>query len=74
MNEEYQIRAYKYPDGEIKKKYVINLKNIKDFQFDYPCSDELWGASIFAAEKGLFDNKKSNPKNCCTLISNQKWG
>lgn len=35
MNEEYQIRAYKFPDGEIKKKYIIDIKNIKDFQFNY---------------------------------------
>lgn len=35
MNEDYQLRAYKYPDGEIKQKYVIDIKSIKDFQFNY---------------------------------------
>lgn len=39
INEEYELRAYKYPGGEIKRKYVIDIKNLKDFQFSYPVSE-----------------------------------
>lgn len=74
MNDEYEIRAYKFPDGEIKKKYIIDIKNIKDFQFNYSISEELWSSTVFSIEKGLFDSKKCDPKNCCTLISSKKWG
>jgi hypothetical protein len=38
MNDDYQLRAYKHPDGEIKTKYVIDIRTIKDYQFEYPGS------------------------------------
>ena len=74
MNEDYQIRAYKYPDGEIKNKYVIDIRSIKDFQFTYPITSELWQATLFTQEKGLFDSGNCKPKNCCSLVSSKKWG
>ena len=74
MNEDYEVRAYKYPDGEVKSKYVIDIKNIKDSQFDFPCSPELWHSTLFSQEKGLFDNGTCKPTNCVTLVSSKKWG
>ena len=74
MNQEFQLRAYKFPDGEIKKKYIVNIKNIKDFQFSFPLSEELWNSTIFAMEKGIFDTKKCNPKNCATIVGYSRWG
>ncbi len=74
MNDEFEIRAYKFPDGEIKKKYVVDIKNIKEFQFNYPSSEELWNSTVFSIEKGLFDIKKCDPKSCGTLMSSRKWG
>jgi hypothetical protein len=50
------------------------VKNLKDFQFNYPYTDELWNSTVFDLDKGLFDLKKINPKTCCTLIGNIKWG
>jgi hypothetical protein len=59
MDEEYNLRAYKYPDGEIKKKYVINIRSIKDFQFDYEASSEQWKLSVFNFQKGMFNAKNA---------------
>ena len=29
IDEEYNFRAYKYPDGEVKKKYCVNIRHIR---------------------------------------------
>jgi hypothetical protein len=29
---------------------------------------------VFNLDKGIFDLKKVNPKNCCSLIGSSKWG
>lgn len=61
LDEEYNIRAYKYPDGEVKKKYCCSLRYVRDLQFHFSDSDELWQASPFSAEKGLFDSNRVPP-------------
>ncbi len=68
------MRAYKFPGGEVKRKYVIDIKNLKDFQFNFPVSEELWGSTVFTMEKGLFDMRKVNAQCCCSLIGSAKWG
>lgn len=47
INEKYMLRAYKHPNGEIKNKYVIGIRQIKDWQFDYRNSPNSWKASVF---------------------------
>ena len=74
MNEECELRAYKYPDGEVKSKYIVDIRNIKDFQFDYPHSNELWQSTLFGQMKGIFDSGEVKPNCCCTLVSSKKWG
>lgn len=29
----YMIRAYKYPNGDIKKKYTMSVRELRDWQF-----------------------------------------
>ena len=74
MNEEHQLRAYKFPDGQIKKKYTIEIKNIRDYQFDFPLTFDLWNSTVFAHEKGLFEGGKADPKKCVTLVSSNRLG
>lgn len=50
------IVAFKYPDGEMKKKYTINLKNLRDFQFDYQKGSRQWKVSVFNKNKGMFSS------------------
>jgi len=72
IDEEYNLRVYKNPNGEIKKKYTANIRHIREFQIDFENCKELWSKSIFEESKGLFHSSK--PENCCTLISNEAWG
>ena len=74
INEDYEVRAYKHPNGEVKKKYVIDVRNLKDFQFAYPANEELWSSSVFLLDKGLFDLKKVAPQSCCSLMGSSRWG
>jgi hypothetical protein len=74
INEEYELRAYKYPGGEVKRKYVIDIKTLRDFQFNYPVSEELWAATVFTMEKGLFDSRKVPAQNCVSLMGSARWG
>jgi hypothetical protein len=53
---------------------VIDIKNLKDFQFSFPVSEELWNSTVFMMEKGLFDNRKVPAQCCCSLIGSAKWG
>jgi hypothetical protein len=53
---------------------VIDIKNLRDFQFSYPISEDLWSGTVFTMEKGLFDSRKIPPQNCCSLIGSAKWG
>lgn len=48
------IRAYKYPDGEIKKKYVISIRQLRDWQFGFQANDDAWKKSVFMKDKGVF--------------------
>lgn len=57
IDEMYQIRAYKFPDGEIKKKYVISIRQLRDWQFIFEQNSDVWKNSVFAKEKGVFDSK-----------------
>ena len=54
ISEEYVLRAYKFPEGEIKSKYMINTRQIRDWQFNYKNSPYSWKTSIFAKEKNVF--------------------
>jgi hypothetical protein len=56
MNPEYNIVAFKYPDGEIKKKYVIDLKRLRDWQFNYQKGSRQWKLSIFNKGRGMFSS------------------
>lgn len=36
---------------------------------------ELWKRTVFAEEKGgLFNSHKPDPKNCCSIVGNSRWG
>jgi hypothetical protein len=48
----YVIRAYKYPDGEIKKKYCIGIRKLRDWQFCFEQNSNVWRYSVFPKEKG----------------------
>lgn len=39
IDDDFKIRAYKYPDGEVKKKYTFELSQLKDYQFDFSAND-----------------------------------
>jgi hypothetical protein len=53
----------------------MNIRYIKDFQIDYSTCNDLWNLSTFNLEKkGFFETKKSDPKNCCTIVGSAKWG
>lgn len=67
------IRAYKYPDGEVKRKYFMGIRQLRDWQFFYDSNDEAWKLSVFNKERGMFSEK---PKidNCLTLLGSQQWG
>jgi hypothetical protein len=39
IDDDFKIRAYKFPDGEIKKKYTFELTQLKDYQFDFSTND-----------------------------------
>ena len=67
INEEYIIRAYKYPGGEIKKKYVIGLRQIRDWQFEFRNSPNSWKSSVFPQEKSLL-NEPSKIENCLSIL------
>ena len=74
MNEENIIKAYKYPDGEIKKKYTMSIRQIRDWQFIFNANDDAWRNSVFAKSKGgLFDGE-AQPKNCIVLLGSRQWG
>lgn len=47
IDEEYNFRVYKAPDGEIKKKYTSNVRYIREFQIEYQNHEELWNKSLF---------------------------
>ena len=74
IDEEYSFRAYKYPDGEVKKKYCVNIRHIREFQLEFQKHPELWKRSVFASDKGMFESHKADQKCCCTIVSNSKWG
>lgn len=57
IDEVYMIRAYKYPDGEIKKKYTISIRQLRDWQFNFEPNDEVWKTSVFSKDRGVFDSK-----------------
>lgn len=65
---------YKYPDGEIKWKYVVNVKHIREFQIEYQCDDELWKKTVFSADRGFFNSYVPVDKHCCTILGNSRWG
>ncbi len=48
IDSEFNIVAYKAPDGEIKKKYTINIVNMRDWQFGYKKDSRQWKLSVFA--------------------------
>jgi hypothetical protein len=47
IDEMYVIRAYKYPDGEIKKKYSISIRKLRDWQFFFHQNTDVWKNSVF---------------------------
>lgn len=57
MTSEYELRSFKYPDGEIKEKYRVNILNIKDSCFRYNSGTKLWELSVFSKSGGLFEKK-----------------
>ena len=73
INEEHMVRAYKYPGGEIKNKYTMSIRQIRDWQFDYRNSPNSWRSSIFPQEKSLL-NEPSKIENCVTLLGSTEWG
>jgi hypothetical protein len=52
LDEMYVLRAYKYPDGEIKNKYCISVRKLRDWQFSFEHNTDVWKNSIFPKEKG----------------------
>ena len=70
---EEKIVAFKYPDGEIKKKYTIELKNLRDWQFDYQKSERQWKLSVFNKDRGMFSGSVP-AENCATMIGGMSWG
>ncbi len=54
LNEQNNLVAFKYPDGQIKNKYSLSLKNLRDWQFDYQKTSRQWKLSVFSKSKGLF--------------------
>lgn len=80
MNDNYTLHAYKFPDGEIKNKYTLPLRNIKDWRFHYnpemdPDTRLLWKHSTFARQtgKGFFDDE-IKVEHCLTLMGGVQWG
>lgn len=57
MIKDDRIVAFKYPDGELKKKYTISLKNLRDFQFDYQKGSRQWKLSVFNKNRGMFSSQ-----------------
>ena len=53
--DEYNLRAYKHPDGELKAKYILGIRQIKDWQFDFSSSPNSWKSSPFTKEKNMFN-------------------
>ena len=53
IDDEYNIRVYKYPHGEIKKKYFLNINHIRDLQIDFRDKDNLWQHTVFHMEKSF---------------------
>ena len=55
LTDQYLLRAYKYPDGEIKRKYTLSIRQIKDWQFSFKTEKEAWKNSVFIKGKaGIF--------------------
>lgn len=74
IDEEYNIRLYKHPDGEVKAKYVLNINHVRDLQVDFREKDELWAHTVFALEKGFLETHVPDRKLCMTLIGSSHWG
>ena len=55
IDDEYNLRAYKHPDGELKAKYILGIRQIKDWQFDFSSSPNSWKSSPFTKEKNMFN-------------------
>ena len=68
MSEDCNIRARKFPNGEIKEKYTIPLTSLRDCQLLYNGQGALWNAAVFKKGQGLFDLTSSNAPACATLI------
>lgn len=73
IDDEYCIRAYKYPNGEVKSKYVFGLRKLRDWNFFYNSNDEVWKQSVFNKDKAVF-KEKTKIENCVTILGSQKWG
>ena len=80
MNDDYVLKAYKFPDGEVKKKYTLPIRNIKDWRFHYnqnmdPNTKNLWKHSLFAKVegKGFFEDE-IQVQNCVTFMGGVSWG
>lgn len=67
MTPEYELRGFKFPDGEVKDKYRMHVLNVKDSCFKYEVGTRLWELSVFSHSGGLFE-KKADAKHCCTII------
>ena len=72
IDDEYNLRAYKHPDGELKSKYILGIRQIKDWQFDFSSSPNSWKSSPFTKEKNMF-NEKPNMTNCATILGSPGW-
>lgn len=64
MSDDCVLKAYTFPDGEVKKKYTLPIRKIKDWRSHYSQNIELknknlWKHSLFAKVegKGFFENK-----------------
>jgi len=66
----YNLRAYKAPDGEVKEKYVVGVKQLRDWQFSYELADDAWKSSVFVKDKTVFGDK-AKMSNCVTLLGSK---
>lgn len=56
MDQDYNIFAYKFPGGQIKNKYSINIRFLRDWQFNYDKSSRQWKVSVFTKNVGMFSS------------------
>ena len=59
INDDYCIISFKYPGGDIKKKYRVDIKNMRDWQFNYQKGSRQWKLSVFNKDTGMFSSTVS---------------